>query len=110
MQVIDGVSQINVLDLLPFPTLDDDLSVNFVAADATTGPSQLVFGFEFGYVTGGTFNSIGAFGIGSQSILGNATFAGGTLLDFALHNTDSGQVYSICDPTDYADQIYSPSA
>lgn len=83
---------------------DSNVTVNVTALDGTLPLSR----YDFGFVSGSSYTRI-------TSVLGNYTFAGGALVDFALRDrgsdatfgTGDDMVFSISNPLDYADQIYS---
>jgi hypothetical protein len=65
--------------------------------------------YDFGFVSAGVFNPIALSPSGPASLFGTATFAGGSLVDFALRDNlalGGPSVFSISDPVDYADQVY----
>lgn len=83
---------------------DAGVNVSFTAVDATFPISQ----YDFGFVSGGSYTSITTFA-------NTYTFAGGTVVDFALRNrgtdgifgTADDLIYSISNPLNYATQIFS---
>jgi hypothetical protein len=59
--------------------------------------------YDFGYVTGSTFNQF-------APVLGTIpsyTFSGGTVMDFAVRKKSSGTVYDMANAAGYATQTYS---
>jgi hypothetical protein len=70
--------------------------------DATLPVAQ----YDFGFVDAGMFNAIALSPSGPASLTGTFTFAGGSIVDFALRDTLSGDVYAMSDPLDYADQFF----
>ena len=99
---VDGPGLVLMVD-----GLDSNVTVNIKALDATLPLAK----YDFGFVTGGSYNLItNQFG----TTFGSYTFAGGTVVDFALRDQGSDNtfgtgddvVYSISNPADYADQWY----
>lgn len=82
---------------------DSNVTVNIAALDGTFPIGR----YDFGFVAGSSYNRI-------TSTIGSYTFAGGTVVDFALRDQGSDNtfgtgddvVYSISNPADYADQWY----
>jgi hypothetical protein len=62
--------------------------------------------YDFGFVDIGGFNAIALSPSGPASLYGTYAFTGGTIVDFALRDTLSGDVYSMSDPLDYVDQFF----
>lgn len=83
---------------------DSDIVVNVALADGTFPVSQ----YDFGFVTGSGYTMI-------TSSVGSYAFTGGTVVDFALRdrgsdnlfNTSDDFIYSISNPNDYANQWYA---
>jgi len=66
-----------------------------------------VAGYDFGFVIGNAYTPIALSPNGPASLFGQYIFAGGSLVDFALRNNQTGMIYTIAGPSDYANQIYS---
>jgi hypothetical protein len=63
--------------------------------------------YDFGFESGGVFTPIALSPNGPASLFGQYTFAGGGLVDFGLRNNQTSMIYTIADPADYANQIYT---
>jgi hypothetical protein len=63
--------------------------------------------YDFGFVNGNVFTSIALAPNGPDSLWGQYNFSGGSLVDFALRNNQTSMIYTIVDPADYANQIFS---
>jgi hypothetical protein len=63
--------------------------------------------YDFGFLSGNAFTPIALSPNGPASLFGQYTFMGGSLVDFALRNDQTGMIFTIADPADYANQIYS---
>jgi hypothetical protein len=71
--------------------------------DATLPVARYAFGFMYG----DRFVPIAMAPSGPASVVGLYGFSGGSLVDFALRDNQTGSIYSISDPADYANQIFS---
>jgi len=76
---------------------DNNTTVSVTSVDGTFPISQ----YDFGFLTGSTFTSI------TSTIDWSWTFNGGDVVDFALRNKTTSDIYDIASPLDYANQIYS---
>jgi len=63
--------------------------------------------YDFGFVSGNVFTPIALAPNGPDSLWGQYNFSGGSLVDFALRNNQTSTIYTIEDPADYANQIFS---
>ena len=63
--------------------------------------------YDFGFVSGNVFTPIALAPNGPDSLFGTYTFSGGSLVNFALRNDQTSTIYTIADPADYANQIYT---
>lgn len=83
---------------------DNNVTVNVSVADVTFPVSR----YDFGFLTGSAYTRI-------TGTTGSYTFIGGNVVNFALRDrgtdntfgTSDDLVYSIADPLDYANQIYT---
>jgi hypothetical protein len=62
--------------------------------------------YDFGFESGGVFTPIALAPNGPASLIGQYSFSGGSLVDFALRNNQTSAIYTIADPADYANQVY----
>jgi hypothetical protein len=96
---VDGPGMVLMID-----GTDSNVTVNISALDGTLPLGT----YDFGFVTGSSYNRI-------TSTIGSWVFTGGDVVDFALRNrgpdntfgTGDDLIYSISNPLDYANQIYS---
>jgi hypothetical protein len=61
---------------------------------------------DFGFMSDSGFISIAMRPAGSASLFGSYTFTGGQLVDFALRDRHTGEVFAMSDPRNFATQYY----
>ncbi len=82
--------------------IDHNPNVPTLEIDATIP----IAGYAFGFIGTSGFTPFNMNQNGN-SLIGYYTFGGGTLVDFALRNNQTGDIFSISDAADYANQYYS---
>lgn len=95
---VDGPGMVLMID-----GTDSNVTVDITAIDGTLPLAA----YDFGFVTGTSYTKI-------TGLVGSWTFNGGDIVDFALRNrgtdnlfgTGDDVIYSISNPLDYADQTY----
>jgi hypothetical protein len=96
---VDGPGMVLMID-----GSDSNVTVNIAAIDGTFPLGQ----YDFGFLTGSSYTMI-------TGTVGSHTFNGGDIVDFALRDrgtdnlfgTGDDLIYGISNPADYANQIYS---
>ena len=95
--LVDGPGLVLIVD-----GTDPDSGTGTFNIDATLPVAM----YDFGFVNGGVYTPIALLPKGPASLYGTYDFMGGDVVDFALRHNSSGNLYTISDPADYADQLY----
>jgi hypothetical protein len=95
--LVDGPGAVLIID-----GTDADNGVGTFNIDATMPSAN----YDFGFVDNGVFIPIALSPTGPASWFGTYQFLGGSWINFALRYHSSGNIYSIANPADYANQLY----